>query len=295
MLILLAAAALLQTLSEADLRDQILTADNVLFERAFNACDLEALHDILLPDAEMIHDQSGMNRGREAFMRPVRENICNGGPKKPIRRRIYESTEIYPLYQDGQLYGAIQRGQHEFFLREEGQPLLLTNRARYSTVWLLTDNGWKLKTALSWDHLNPIENGPLDADVLTAGFDGEDEFSRLLLAHDIMAENVATVRGGALTEERAMGLAAPGRPAATDTIYNVASLAKPVSALLALRLVDTGLLGLDEPLAPYWTDPDLEGSPFAKEVTARHVLSHTSGLPNWRYLDEGGGGGDCGS
>lgn len=282
-----AAVAFAPPADRQELREQIIAADDVLFERAFNECDMVALEGILMPDAEMIHDQAGINRGREAFMAPVRENICNGGPQKPIRKRIEPSIEIYPLYENGRLYGAIEQGQHEFYLRQAGEPLLLTNRARFVILWTLTDEGWKLQSTLSWDHLNPIENGPLEADVLVAGFDRSDEVNYMLAAHRIKAQNVAVVRNGVLVEERAGGMAAADQPAGLDTIYNVASLAKPVSAVLALRLADAGMIDLDAPIAPYFVDPDIAASPYAARVTPRMILSHTSGLPNWRYLDEG--------
>lgn len=216
-------------------------------------------------------------------------HICGGGAQKPIRKRIEPSIEIYPLYENGQIYGAIEQGQHEFYLREEGKPLLLTNRARFVIVWMLADDGWKLKSTLSWDHLNPIENGSLDADVLTAGFDRHDELQYMLAAHEVAGQTVAVVRKGVLVEERAAGTAGD-RPAAIDTIYSVASLAKPVSAMLVLRLADAGLVDLDRPIASYYVDPDIARAPEAGLVTPRMILSHTSGLPNWRYLDEGSDG-----
>ena len=84
-----------------------MAADDVLFERSFNECDLSALRGILTPDAEMTHDQGGIIKGREAFIEPIRKNICNGGPQKPIRKRVDQSIDIYPLYESGRLYGAI--------------------------------------------------------------------------------------------------------------------------------------------------------------------------------------------
>ena len=59
------------------------------------------------------------------------------------------------------------------------------------------------------------------------------------------------------------------------------SLTKQVVAYIAMRLVDQGKLDLDQPLASYLPHPDLD-DPRSRQVTARMVLSHTSGLPNWR-------------
>jgi hypothetical protein len=99
-----------------ELTAQILEADAVLFDKGFNECDLESLERIMREDVVMIHDQAGVNEGKAAFLKPVRENICNGGPSKPLRKLLPHSVEITPLYDEGRLYGAIQAGQHEFYL-----------------------------------------------------------------------------------------------------------------------------------------------------------------------------------
>lgn len=60
-----------------------------------------------------------------------------------------------------------------------------------------------------------------------------------------------------------------------------ASLGKVVLAYIALRLHDQGLLALDKPLLSYHPYPRLQNEPRADKITARMVLTHTSGLPNW--------------
>lgn len=67
-----------------------------------------------------------------------------------------------------------------------------------------------------------------------------------------------------------------------STLFNVASLTKPVVAMLTLQLVSKRLLRLDEPLYPYWVDPDVAQDPRCKKLTTRHILSHQSGFANWR-------------
>ena len=74
----------------------------------------------------------------------------------------------------------------------------------------------------------------------------------------------------------------PTRPAALNSIFQVASLTKPIVEILTLQLVSSGKWKLDEPLANYWIDPDVQNDPRHKKLTTRHVLTHQSGFPNWR-------------
>ena len=69
------------------------------------------------------------------------------------------------------------------------------------------------------------------------------------------------------------------------TIWKAASLSKQASGYAALRLIDAGGLDLNRPLALYLGD-DAPPDPAARRITARHVLTHSSGLPNWRTTRE---------
>src|SRR5438093_2804997 len=66
-----------------------------------------------------------------------------------------------------------------------------------------------------------------------------------------------------------------------QTEFEAASLGKPVFAYAVLRLVDARILDLDRPLFDYLPTPEANNARM-KRVTLRHVLSHTTGLPNWR-------------
>ena len=73
----------------------------------------------------------------------------------------------------------------------------------------------------------------------------------------------------------------PAQDASDDTVFEAASLGKPLFAYAVLRLVDAGVLDLDRPLYQYLPLSEAN-NPRMKRVTVRHVLSHTTGLPNWR-------------
>lgn len=71
------------------------------------------------------------------------------------------------------------------------------------------------------------------------------------------------------------------RPVVSDTVFEAASLGKPLFACLVLGLVREGLLDLDAPLSEYLPEPWVPDEPRLPLITARRVLSHSTGLPNW--------------
>ncbi|HEX8602347.1 MAG TPA: serine hydrolase domain-containing protein, partial [Pseudoduganella sp.] len=82
-------------------------------------------------------------------------------------------------------------------------------------------------------------------------------------------------------EVLALGRRGGHDPAPVDqhTVFEAASLTKPLVAYLALQLADRGALDLDQPLSAICGE-FVPGDAAALEITARHVLSHTCGLPN---------------
>lgn len=75
-------------------------------------------------------------------------------------------------------------------------------------------------------------------------------------------------------------------PVTEETIFEAASLSKPLFAAAVMKLRDAGTLDLDAPLLEYVQPPYLADEPRLSKITARRVLSHTSGLPHSRGEDE---------
>lgn len=144
------------------LHQELAQQDAEFFSRGFNQCDLDYLQQAVSSDLRFYHDQSGV-QDKTVFMANTKKYLCGDPAQKPIRKLTEGSLSTFPLYRDGQLYGAIQQGQHEFYLREPGKADRLTGKARFSSVWLLTSasgapHRWQLSDVHSYDHQPVLEH-----------------------------------------------------------------------------------------------------------------------------------------
>jgi CubicO group peptidase (beta-lactamase class C family) len=99
-------------------------------------------------------------------------------------------------------------------------------------------------------------------------------------ATDVGQPKVAWRRGFGLKDK------ASGERVTPDTVFQAASVSKPVFAYAMLKASADGLLDLDTPLTAYHPEPYIPDDPRLQQITARHVLCHTPGLPNWRPKDQ---------
>ncbi|MFN7986398.1 MAG: serine hydrolase [Thermoanaerobaculia bacterium] len=106
----------------------------------------------------------------------------------------------------------------------------------------------------------------------------------LMKEHHVPGVSIALVRDRKVAFTKAWGVAdaKTGAPVTTATLFEVASMSKPVFAYVALKLAEEGKLDLDRPLAEVVAVPSVPGQEELRRITPRMVLSHTSGLPNWR-------------
>ncbi len=248
--------------------------DSLFFERGFNQCDLEYLEKIVASDLKFYHDQSGF-QNKKQFFKNTREYICPDSHKKPIRKLQKGSLAVFPLYNNGKLYGAIQKGVHNFYIREKDKGDVWTNTAKFTSVWTKNNEDWILNEVLSYDHQKPgTKNEQLSP------------LNQLLSDNNVPAMGIGVIENGKLTKVQVYGSLDGKETAPYNTIFKVASLTKPVFAFTVLQLIDKGLLDLDEPLYKYWIDPDIKNDERHKKLTPRIILSHQTGFPNWRYLEK---------
>ena len=67
----------------------------------------------------------------------------------------------------------------------------------------------------------------------------------------------------------------------STTIFQAASLSKPVLSLIVLKMVERDEISLDTPLYTILENPRIENTEWARLITPRLILSHQTGLPNW--------------
>ncbi|MDH3711025.1 MAG: nuclear transport factor 2 family protein [Cyclobacteriaceae bacterium] len=134
----------------SELHKTLKSKDSLIFHISFSTCEISDLEPLISQDIEFYHDQSGTLIGYTAFTENLKNGLCaNPGQ---TRRQLQEgSLEVYPLYENGTLYGALQNGVHSFYQKNpEGESL--GSVARFSHLWLLQEEEWKLSRVISFDH-----------------------------------------------------------------------------------------------------------------------------------------------
>ncbi len=114
--------------------------------------------------------------------------------------------------------------------------------------------------------------------------DLEKQIPKLMEENLVPGLSIAIIKDRKLRWRRGFGVkdSVSKEPVDNDTVFEAASMVKPVFAYAAMKLCEKGVIDLDTPLTKYTSERFLEGDPRLELITARHVLSHTSGFQNWR-------------
>ena len=107
---------------------------------------------------------------------------------------------------------------------------------------------------------------------------------RSMDTHQVPGVSIAVIRGGRIAWTGFFGVrdSTTGVPVDDSTVFSAQSMSKPVFAYRVMKLCEQGTLDLDAPLTRYTRDTFVRDDDRLSEITARRVLSHTTGLPNWR-------------
>ncbi len=131
--------------------------DSLVFDVGFNTCNVSVYDGLIAEDLEFYHDQGGITNSKQEFVEIFKNGICKSDAFVSRRELIAGSLKVFPMYKDGELYGAIQMGQHRFFEKPKGKPETAGSIAKFTHLWLKgNDQQWQLKRVLSYDHKMPL-------------------------------------------------------------------------------------------------------------------------------------------
>lgn len=146
------AAAAVALPEGAALTEAVRVRDAEFFDLAFLRCDPARLRTMLTADFEFYHDRDGVvARDAEAFVADY-DRSCHARQQpdawRSRRELVAASLNVHPV--PG--FGAIEDGEHLFYERQGEGPEQLVGRARFTQLWALTPDGWRLARVFSYAH-----------------------------------------------------------------------------------------------------------------------------------------------
>jgi hypothetical protein len=134
------------------LTEAIRARDAELFALVFDGCDPARMRTLVTDDFEFYHDRDGVVARNAADFVADYARSCAGrrAPDAWRSRRelVAPSLNVHPV--PG--YGAIEDGEHLFYERQGEGPEHLVGRARFTQLWKLTPDGWRLARVFSYGH-----------------------------------------------------------------------------------------------------------------------------------------------
>jgi hypothetical protein len=133
---------------------KIILQRDSLFWVDYNTCQTEDMRNYLTEGVEFYHDRGGPMTGIQPLLDALKNNIC-GNPNNKVRREAVPGTvKVHVMLNGNTIYGAVISGDHKFFQKEGANPEKWTGIAKFTHLWILDKNVWKMSRVLSYDH-NP--------------------------------------------------------------------------------------------------------------------------------------------
>ena len=136
----------IESLSNEELTKIVLGLDSLLFQEAFNHCNIILFDQLVDEDLEFYDDRSGLNTSKEVEIRSFKDR-CGENNQTRIKRVLLQS-EVFRL--NG--FGAVQTGEHGFYLPGT-EPSELVEKAKFIIIWAYHGQGkWTMKRTVSYEH-----------------------------------------------------------------------------------------------------------------------------------------------
>jgi ketosteroid isomerase-like protein len=134
-----------------ELSDKIASLDSDFFA-AFDSCDLAKVESLFTEELEFYHQKAGFTATRTSTIATMKKNLCEKDSNRVRRELIKGTLEVYPVGD----YGAVQTGEHRFYLTLQGQKEKLDGVGKFVHIWQKTNDQWKISRVISYG-LRPAE------------------------------------------------------------------------------------------------------------------------------------------
>ena len=128
-----------------ELYDRIAALDAALFD-AYNRCDIDKVGTFFTEDLEFYHEKGGLTLTRDATLATMRKNLCAGGGYHLRRELVQGGMEVRPIAD----YGAVQTGEHRFYLSQKGEKEALDGICKFVMLWRKANDGWRISRVISY-------------------------------------------------------------------------------------------------------------------------------------------------
>ena len=133
-----------------ELYERIASLDAALFD-AYNACDIDKVGTFFTEDLEFYHEKGGLVLTRKGSLDVMRANLCGENSNRVRRELVKGSLEVHPINN----YGAVQTGEHRFYLTQKGQKEKLDGIGKFVMLWRKKDGEWRISRVISYGFRPP--------------------------------------------------------------------------------------------------------------------------------------------
>ena len=136
--------------SSRELFDRIAALDAAMFD-AYNRCDIDKVGTFFTEDLEFYHEKGGLTLTRDASLALMKKNLCGPDSNRVRRELVQGSMEARPINN----YGAVQTGEHRFYLTQKGRKEALDGIGKFVMLWRQTEGGWRVSRVISYGFRPP--------------------------------------------------------------------------------------------------------------------------------------------
>ena len=130
--------------------DRIAALDAAMFD-ANNACDIDKVGTFFTEDLEFYHEKGGLTLTRKSVLDLMKTNLCGENSNRVRRELVGGSMEVHMINN----YGAVETGEHRFYLTQKGQKEKLDGIGKFIMIWQIKNGEWRISRVVSYGFRAP--------------------------------------------------------------------------------------------------------------------------------------------